>query len=132
MGAIASQIISLMIFYPTVYSDADQIKHQSSASLAFVWGIPTFGNRHLSTIGGGKQQSRLAGWVHVSAEAAPGPQGLPPAPPCAENPGAADENIYIMREIYINSGAATTLHFFFKIILIRWRRGRIIKIYVML
>ena len=39
MGTIASQIISLTIVYPTVYSDADQRKHQSSASLAFVWGI---------------------------------------------------------------------------------------------
>ena len=27
------------IVYSTVYSDADQRKHQSSASLAFVWGI---------------------------------------------------------------------------------------------
>ena len=39
MGAIASQITSLTIIYSTVYSDADQRKHQSSASLAFVWGI---------------------------------------------------------------------------------------------
>ena len=39
MGAIASQITSLTIVYSTVYSDADQIKHQSSASLAFVRGI---------------------------------------------------------------------------------------------
>ena len=39
MGAIASQITSLTIVYTTVYSDADQRKHQSSASLAFVWGI---------------------------------------------------------------------------------------------
>ena len=39
MGAVASQITSLMIVYSTVYSDADQRKHQSSASLAFVWGI---------------------------------------------------------------------------------------------
>ena len=39
MGAIASQITSLTIGYLTVYSDADQRKHQSSASLAFVWGI---------------------------------------------------------------------------------------------
>ena len=39
MGATASQITSLTIVYSTVYSDADQIKHQSSASLAFVWGI---------------------------------------------------------------------------------------------
>ena len=39
MGTIASQITSLTIVYWTVYSDADQRKHQSSASLAFVWGI---------------------------------------------------------------------------------------------
>ena len=39
MGAIASQITSLMIAYSTVYSDADQRKHQSCASLAFVWRI---------------------------------------------------------------------------------------------
>ena len=39
LGAIASQITSLTIVYSTVYSDADQRKHQSSASLAFVWGI---------------------------------------------------------------------------------------------
>ena len=35
MGAMASQITSLTIVYSTVYSDADQRKHQSSASLAF-------------------------------------------------------------------------------------------------
>ena len=39
MGAIASQITSLTILYSTVYSDADQRKHQSSLSLTFVWGI---------------------------------------------------------------------------------------------
>ena len=39
MGSIASQITSLTIVYSIVYSDADQRKHQSSASLAFVWGI---------------------------------------------------------------------------------------------
>ena len=39
MGAIASQITSLTIVYSTVYSGADQRKHQSSASLVFVWGI---------------------------------------------------------------------------------------------
>ena len=39
MSMIASQITSLTIVYSTVYSDADQRKHQSSASLAFVWGI---------------------------------------------------------------------------------------------
>ena len=36
---IASQITSLTIVYSTVYSGVDQGKHQSSASLAFVWGI---------------------------------------------------------------------------------------------
>ena len=39
MGAMASQITSHAILYSTVYSDADQRKHQSSASLAFVRGI---------------------------------------------------------------------------------------------
>ena len=38
MGAIASQITSLTIVYSTVYSDADQRKHESSASLAFCVG----------------------------------------------------------------------------------------------
>ena len=36
MGSLASQITSLMIVYSTAYSDTDQRKHQSSASLAFV------------------------------------------------------------------------------------------------
>ena len=36
MGAIASHITSLTIVYSTVYSGADQRKHESSASLAFV------------------------------------------------------------------------------------------------
>ena len=40
MGTIASQITSLTIIYSAVYSDADQRKHQSSASLAFVRWIP--------------------------------------------------------------------------------------------
>ena len=39
MGSMASQIISLRIVYSAVYSGADQRKHQSSASLAFVRGI---------------------------------------------------------------------------------------------
>ena len=39
MNTMASQITSLTIVYSTVYSGADQRKHQSSASLAFVWGI---------------------------------------------------------------------------------------------
>ena len=39
MGAMASQITCLTIVYSTIYSVTDQRKHQSSASLAFVWGI---------------------------------------------------------------------------------------------
>ena len=39
LGAMVSQITSLTIVYSTVYLGADQRKHQSSASLAFVLGI---------------------------------------------------------------------------------------------
>ena len=39
MDTMASQITSLAIVYSIVYSGADQRKHQSSASLAFVGGI---------------------------------------------------------------------------------------------
>ena len=39
MGTMASQITRLTIVYSTVYSGADQRKHQSYASLAFVRGI---------------------------------------------------------------------------------------------
>ena len=39
MGAMASQITSLTIVYSTVHSNADQRKHQGSASLAFVLGM---------------------------------------------------------------------------------------------
>ena len=39
MGAVTSQLASLTIVYSAVYSDADQRKHQSSGSLAFVLGI---------------------------------------------------------------------------------------------
>ena len=39
MSTMASQITGVLIVYPTVYSGADQRKHQSSASPAFVRGI---------------------------------------------------------------------------------------------
>ena len=39
MGSVASQLTSLTIVYSTVYSAADQRKHQSSTALAFVRGI---------------------------------------------------------------------------------------------
>ena len=58
-----------------------------ASNLLSKW-ITTFGNRCLSAIGGEKQRSRLAGWVQLSMEAAPGPHGVPPSPP-----GPTDENI---------------------------------------
>ena len=39
MITMASQITSPTVVYSIVYSGLDQRKHQSSASLAFVWGI---------------------------------------------------------------------------------------------
>ena len=39
MSVMASQLSSLMVVYLTVYSGTDQRKHQSFASLAFVWGL---------------------------------------------------------------------------------------------
>ena len=39
LGAMSSQFTSLTIVHSTVYSGADQKKHQRSASLAFLWGI---------------------------------------------------------------------------------------------
>ena len=39
MSTMASQITSLTMVYSTVYSAEDQRKRQSSASVAFVWGI---------------------------------------------------------------------------------------------
>ena len=48
MDTMASQITSLAIVYSTIYSGADQRKHQSSATLAFVRGIhrTTVNSRH--------------------------------------------------------------------------------------
>ena len=40
MGTMASQIASLIIVYSTVYSGADQRKHQSSASRAICSPVP--------------------------------------------------------------------------------------------
>ena len=51
MGAIASQITSLTILFPTVYLDTDQRKHQSLPSLAFVCGQFTGGRRISCTNG---------------------------------------------------------------------------------
>ena len=49
MTMMASLITSLTVVYSAVYSDADQRKHQSSASLAFVWGIHRSGERFMRT-----------------------------------------------------------------------------------
>ena len=43
MGAMASQITNLTIIYSTVYSGADQRKHQSSSSLALCGNSPVTG-----------------------------------------------------------------------------------------
>ena len=43
MGAIVSHITSLTTVYSFVYSDADQRKHQSTASLAFAGNSPGTG-----------------------------------------------------------------------------------------
>ena len=45
MDLMASQITSLTNIYSAVYSGADQRKHQSSASLAFVRGIHQVENK---------------------------------------------------------------------------------------
>ena len=70
MNAIGSQITSLIIVYPTVYSGADQRKHERSASLAFVRGLfptQTASNEENVSIwwrhhGGGVSWSYL--WLH--------------------------------------------------------------------
>ena len=49
MTAVASEITSLTIVYSTVYSGADQRKHQSSASLAFVMGTGLLRNPHVKS-----------------------------------------------------------------------------------
>ena len=83
MGPIASQNTSLMIVYSTVYSDANQRNHQSSASLAFVreftadrWIPRTKGQLrgkcfHLMTSSWMELYLRLAWWVwrHALAKA---------------------------------------------------------------
>ena len=46
IGAMASQITSLTIVYSIVYSGAEQRKHQSSASLAFVREIYPMNSPH--------------------------------------------------------------------------------------
>ena len=68
MDTVGSQITSLTIVYSTVYSGADQRKHQSSASLAFVWGnSPVTGQR------AGNAEKVSIWWRHHVAEYATGP-----------------------------------------------------------
>ena len=64
MSAIASQITSLTIVYSAVYPGADQSKHQSSASLAFVWGIHRSWGIHRGPVnspGTGEFPAQMAG-----------------------------------------------------------------------
>ena len=87
-----------------------------SSFLSFLWNfrILLFIHSHNSIIGGGKQPSRLAGWMQLSAEVAAGPQNTSSDTLCTEDSGAADENIDIAGNL--SSGAATTLYFFSKMI----------------
>ena len=62
MGAMASQITSLTIVYSIVYSNADQRKHQSSASLAFVWGIHR--DRWITRTMAGNAENVSISWRH--------------------------------------------------------------------
>ena len=50
IGTMASQITSLTIVYSTVHSGADQRKHQSTASLAFVPVKNVYGYQYLSVL----------------------------------------------------------------------------------
>ena len=61
MGVMASQITSITIGYSTVYSGADQTKHQRSASLAFVWGIHRW---HFPAQGASDAENVSIWWRH--------------------------------------------------------------------
>ena len=58
MGTMASQITSLTIAYSTYYSGVYQRKHQSSASLAFVWG------NHRSQVTASNAENVSIWWRH--------------------------------------------------------------------
>ena len=59
MGAMASQITRLTIVYSTVYSGADQRKHQSFASLAFLMGT------HRLPVNSPHKGQRRGKWFHL-------------------------------------------------------------------
>ena len=63
MTTRASQITSLKVVYSTVYSDADQRKHQSSASLAFVWGIHRWIPRRKGQLRGKYFHLMTSSWI---------------------------------------------------------------------
>ena len=65
MGMIASQISSLTMDYSTVYSDADQRKHQCFASLAFVREFT--GNRWIPAQMAGNVENVSIRWRHYEA-----------------------------------------------------------------
>ena len=66
MDAIASQNTSLTIVYSTVYSDVDQRKYQSSASLAFVRGIHRAGEFPAQMVSNAENVSIWCGHHEVS------------------------------------------------------------------
>ena len=67
MGAMASPITSLTIVYSTVYSGADQRKHQRSSSLALVRGI----HRWFPTRRVGNAENVSIWWRHHGLKALP-------------------------------------------------------------
>ena len=62
MGSIASQITSITIVYSSVYSGADQRKHQSPASLAFARGIHRW---PVNSPHKGPVTRKMSSWQHV-------------------------------------------------------------------
>ena len=75
MSAIESQISSLTVVYSTVYSSADQRKHQSSAPLAFVWGIHQWpvNSPHKGAVTQKKFHLMTSSWSHSTAGLCPSP-----------------------------------------------------------
>ena len=63
MGAMSSQMTSLAIVYSIIHSGADQRKHQSSASLAFVCGEFT-GGRWIPRTKASDAENASVSWRH--------------------------------------------------------------------
>ena len=75
--------------------------------------IATFGNRCLSAIGGEKQRSRLAGWVQLSAEVAPGPTEYRQRHPVhTDDSGTTNKNIDDAGNLYEKRHCNNIVFFF--------------------